>query len=44
MTANIEKITQLLSIAGGLSKNNVDSEICSDDMLLDVFMSANSIL
>lgn len=44
VTANIEKITQLLSIAGGINKNNIESEICSEAMLLDVFMSANTIL
>lgn len=41
MTVTILKITQLLSLIGGLDKT---VEVCSDSLLLEVFNTANSIL
>jgi hypothetical protein len=43
LTPHIDQITQLLSISGSLSKS-LEIEICSESLLLDVFLTANKIL
>lgn len=37
----IEQISQLLKISGGLSKINMENVICSENLLLDVFNTAS---
>jgi len=40
MTNTILKITQLLSLISGLDKS-IQCEVCSEQLLLDVFSTAN---